>query len=134
MPNISKKKLPDGDLIQLFLQLNKTISQLKITDTNDFLQNLLGKEERVMLAKRFAIIIMITEGFSTYQIAQKLLVSSSTVHTIHTKHKQGKYDQLLSYLQQNKKSYLNIWETLDSILHLGGTLPHYNGLDRYKSL
>ena len=126
--------MSEADLSNLFSQLNNIIAQLDTSSVNDFLHDLLGKEERIMLAKRLTIVIMITESFSSYQIAKKLKVSTSTVESIRTKHKNGSFDRLLHILGKDKKMYMNLWETLDNILHLGGILPHYNGLDRYKNL
>ncbi|MEY3784238.1 MAG: Trp repressor protein [Candidatus Parcubacteria bacterium] len=134
MTNVSKKQLPPPELSVLFLQLNTIIGKLDQLAANDFLNDLLGEEERIMIAKRFAIIIMLTESYSAYRISQKLRVSTATVSAINTKYQHGEYDRLLSQLSHNKQAYKNIWETLDSILHLGGILPHYNGLDRYKFL
>ncbi len=44
------------------------------------------------------------------------------------------YKETIILLQKNKRDYLAILDTIDSILHLGGILPHRVGLDRYKNL
>ena len=87
-----------------------------------------------MIAKRFAIIIMLTESYSGYQISKKLKVSSATVESTRAKLDNGAYDHILTQLCANKKDYLKFWEVLDNALHLGGVMPHYNGLDRYKHI
>jgi uncharacterized protein YerC len=71
MTNISKNPLSADELERLFFQLNTTIATLNKQGAHDFLHDLLGTEERIMLAKRFAIIVMITENYSTYSIAKK---------------------------------------------------------------
>jgi uncharacterized protein YerC len=134
MTNISKNPLSADELERLFFQLNTTIATLNKQGAHDFLHDLLGTEERIMLAKRFAIIVMITENYSTYSIAKKLKVSTSTVDAIRTRHEHGTYDQLLKHICANKKTYRSLWETLDQVLHVGGVLPHYVGLDRYRGL
>lgn len=134
MTNVSKQPMSTAELERLFNQLNTVINSLNLTSTNRFLTELLGHEERIMLAKRFAIIIMLNESYSIYQIANRLKVSTSTVTAIQTKLTSGSYDQLLSILSKDRSVYADIWKTLDTILHLGGVLPHYVGLDRYKNL
>ena len=133
MTNISKKQLPKKELDRLFAQLNTVIGRLKGDSVNDFLQDLLGPEERIMIAKRFAIIVLLAENYSTYRIAQKMKVSTSTVENLRQKQENGEYDHLLTILCHDKVTFLEVWATLDSALHLGGLLPHRIGLDRYRS-
>jgi uncharacterized protein YerC len=132
MTNISKKQLTKKQLAQLFEQLNTLIGKMNSSKANDFLHDLLGPEERIMLAKRLAIIVMITESYSSYRIAKILHVSTATVDTARKKYEGGSYDRLLSQFNTGQKQYVNLIETLDSILHLGGILPHYNGIVKIK--
>ncbi len=134
MVRLNKNLLSEGQLEKLFKQLNTTLGALSTTDTNLMLSELLGKEERIMLAKRLAAIILILEGNSLYKTAAVLKLSPATAKTIKYKIDTGEFNNLIHFLGKNKVEYFSILETLDSILHLGGILPHYNGLDRYKGL
>lgn len=80
MPHVSRKKLNKkiyqkiGDEFILFILELKSS-----TDTKSFLTNLLTKTERVMLAKRLAVIGMLIKGYSFEAIQKTLEVSPSTV-------------------------------------------------------
>ena len=134
MVRLNKNHLTDTQLNKLFSQLNQTPSDLSPTETNLFLSDLLGKEERIMLAKRLGIIVLLIEGYSLYKIARILKVSSATAKKIKLALDNGNLDNILKSLGKNKQDYFTILSTIDSILHLGGILPHYNGLDRHKHL
>lgn len=116
----------------MFDQLYKTIGALDKNKADGFLSELLGNEEKIMLAKRLATIVLLTENFSLYKTALILKISSATAEKINRKLERGDYDEILKILGKSNKSYFEFLNTLDSILHLGGILPHYNGLDRYK--
>ncbi len=131
MTNISHD-LDPSVLNQLYDQLHTSFGKLDAARTELFLSDLLGYEERVMLAKRLAAILLIAGGCSLYKVADRLSVSPTTAKTIKMKFDNGGYDRLLGVLVKQKSVVIEILETLDNILHLGGILPHYNGLDRYK--
>lgn len=79
MPHISKNKLAKetlGDLEDIFLKLiqdSGRLSRIKI------FRELLTKTERMMMAKRLGIILLLKKGMSTYDISRILKVSPSTV-------------------------------------------------------
>ncbi len=125
MANLSKRKLSDKQLLQISCQLNVVLGKLSPDKTGPFLAELLGYEERIMIAKRFAMILMIEKGFSSYKISSILKVSTATAEKIAKKFDRGDYNQILSSIKKNKKDYLKILDVLDSALHLGGLLPHY---------
>ena len=131
---VSKRPLEPGVSEQLFTQLSAVLGQLDQDRTDRFLSDLLGPEERIVLAKRLATILMLASGCSLYKTATTLAISSSTAKSVHQKLQAGAYDQLLAALRkkQNKHVLLELLETVDNILHLGGLLPRYNGLDRYR--
>ena len=134
MTRIPKKNLDEQQITTLFTQLNTVIANLNQTQANQFLFELLVPEERIMIAKRLAAIILLLEGRSRYFVAQTLHMSQSTITILHSKIKTNQYTEMTRLLGKNKKNYFAILDTLDSILHLGGILPHYNGLDRYKHI
>ena len=126
---LSKKQLDD-----LFKQLAKTISPDNYAHADSVLTELLGREERIMLAKRLAIVVLLVEGASMYKIGRLLKLSQSTVGQVSRKLEKGHFDNTLSKVSKTKKDYFAFLNTLDNILHLGGILPHYNGLDRYRGI
>ncbi|MEZ4195024.1 MAG: hypothetical protein R3B53_01330 [Candidatus Paceibacterota bacterium] len=104
------------------------------SDADNFLSELLGYEERVMIAKRLACLILILEGISPYKASLILKISPSTADKVQKSIEAKNYDGIIKLLAKNTKNYRSILDTIDSILHLNGILPHYNGLDRYKNL
>ena len=96
------------------------------------LQEVLGEEEQVMLAKRLAVIVLLLEQKSLYSIAHSLKLSPATAQRIKENFDTGQYHTIVKQLQTSKRNYYMILEMLDSILHVGGILPHYNGPDRSR--
>jgi len=125
MARIAKRKLKAQHLDELFDQLAETIGTLNTVQADLFVSELLGPEEKIMIAKRLAIIVMINESYSLYRIAETLCVSSATAEKIKRRFDKGAYTNLVTYLKKNKKGYDAILDTIDSILHLGGILPRY---------
>lgn len=132
MVRLNKNELSSKQLKSLLDQFDTTISQLNVTETNLLLNELLGHEERIMLAKRLATIILLLEGTSLYKTSALLHISPATAQKVQDGIRAQEYDHIITLLGKNKRDYFAILDTLDAILHLGGILPHYNGLDRYR--
>lgn len=133
MPKTSKVPLPPQAELDLFIQLARLFTDKTVTDTEAILNELLGREEKMMLAKRFAIIALLWQKQSLYSIAQKLHVSSSTVARINTRYRLEKYDHILDSFEKPTPAILSILATIDDILHLGGALPHYGQTHRSEA-
>jgi uncharacterized protein YerC len=129
---LNRNQLTKKQLDALVAQLSDKLANLSNSQTETFLTGLLGKEEKTMLAKRLAIIVLLVERKSLYFISENLKVSASTAENIKSKLDRGEYDQFLNLLSKNKVDYWSILEAIDSVLHLGGVLPHYNGIVRIK--
>ncbi len=125
MPKVSKVPLAQQDETALFIQLTKLFSKKSDLETQGILGDLLGYEEKLMFAKRFAIIAMLWKKQSLYSIAQKLHVSSSTVARIQMNYKRDAYSSIIETLDHRSASIMEILKALDEVLHLGGILPHY---------
>lgn len=130
MVRLNKNQLTSKQFNDLFVQLNKTLSTLSAPETNLFLSDLLGTEEKIMLAKRLGIIVLLLEDYSLYKISRLLKVSPATAKKLKEELDNGKLKNLINVLNKNKRDYFTILNTIDSILHLGGILPHYNGPQR----
>ena len=134
MVRLNKDQLDDGQLEVLFTQFAQLLNSSNTHTTNQIVYEILGHEERIMLAKRIAIIVLLIEGYSLYEIALKLKVSPATAQKIRHNLEQGDYQSVRRRLGKSKKDYFAFLDVLDNILHLGGILPHYNGMDRYKHI
>lgn len=134
MVHLNKSQLSKKQLDDLFLQLNTTLGKLSVTEKNHFLTELLGYEERIMLAKRLACIILLLEGKSFYKISKVLKISPSTANSLQANIETGVYNNLIKLLGKNKEGYSKILETLNSILNLGSIHPDYSIHNRWKIL
>lgn len=130
MTRISKHKLQPAHVKKLYKELARTVSQLNASGANLFLNELLGEEEKIMVAKRFAAIVMLLENNSIYRTAQLLHMSPSTVERLKKNLLTGKYEHIQKILKKNKKEYEAFWETLEIILRAG--MPP-RGKGRWKS-
>jgi uncharacterized protein YerC len=131
MTHISKHQLKPRHLDELFIQLGKTLVKLDKNNFGPFLDEFLGEEEKIMLAKRLAVIAMCIEGNSPYRIGQLLKMSPSTTERIKLKYEIGKYKEIEKILTGNKKDYEQFWSTLEIILRAG--MPPM-GRGRWKSI
>ena len=103
MPHVSRKKLNKGvyqkigdEFIQFILELKSS------SDAKSFLTNLLTKTERIMLAKRLAVIGMLIKNYSFEAIQQTLQVSPATV------------DKFWKIIQQHPNSFLLIRSRIET--------------------
>ena len=134
MVRVNRNTLKDKDALQLLRQFDGTLAVLNRAGTSVFLDELLGKEERLTIAKRLAAIVLIYEGCSEYKTSKLLKLSHSTTQIIAEKLEMGAYKGIIKLLKRRKTDYVELLNTIDSILHLGGFLPHRIGLDRYRHL
>ena len=130
MPHISNKKIKDEFYEKIYSQL------VSIFDTagsnlqsNVLLKEFLTYTEKIMFAKRLAILFMLNEGVSKNYISHVLLVSPSTIARISLKYEQGKYLYLSRIIKKNHK---NIWDYMEKIITAG--LPPKIGRGRWQWL
>lgn len=80
MPQVSRRKLPKKAEEELIKQLKTVLSKIsKNEEMSIFLDALLTETEKLMLAKRLAIVVLLEEGLSESQIAETLHVTRMTV-------------------------------------------------------
>ena len=131
MTHVSKHQLQPKHLNQLFTQFSNISAKLTKTTALDFFNDLLGPEEKIMLAKRLAAIVMCIEGNSPYRISQLLYMSPSTTERIMLNYQIGKYTHIEKVLTKHKTDYEKFWKTLEIVLQAG--MPPM-GRGRWKSL
>lgn len=125
MTNVSKHPLTKQQETDLFANMSAVFANTPHQKVHALLVDLLGPEERIMLAKRIAIIIMLDRKHSSYFIASTLHVSPATVTRVASALKSGKYDTIAQLFRSKSIRVKDILESIDAILHLGGLLPHY---------
>ena len=96
-------------------------------NSRDFVRELLTPTERIMLAKRLSLVLMLKRGFPFSVIERTLKVSPSTVLRFWLISKQGSFatlthksafgDDTKSKVRHKNKS--NFWDELESLILLG---------------
>lgn len=80
MPQVSRYVLKKDVEKRLYFVFEKTISDLrKAAEVKSFVNDLLTPTEKIMLAKRLGIAVLVAKGYDYRSITKVLKVSSSTV-------------------------------------------------------
>lgn len=130
MPHVSSKKLKKETLNKLYSEFGKAFEKsARKSGTKFFLGDLLTRTEKIMLAKRFAVIYLLSQEVPVSYISGSLSMSPTTIFKMSLKYDIGKYSSLLKTLEKDKT---DIWEILEKILKAG--LPPRAGRGRWKFL
>lgn len=132
MPQVSRYKMNDVLFEKLFTQFAFILAPQEIQNTKSCLSDLFTDTEKIMFVKRLAIIVMLHEGISSYQIWTTLKMSSSTVARIQDGYEQGCYTHITTALTKNKKKYNTFLQTLGVLLE--EMLSQYSGKRRWNWL
>ncbi len=130
MPHISSKKLKKKYLQKLYNEFNLALEKsAKKSWVKIFLNDFLTHTEKIMLAKRFAVIYLLSKDIPASYIAEALCMSPATIFRMLLKYDIGKYSSLLKAIRNENK---DIWMILEKILKAG--LPPRAGRGRWKFL
>lgn len=131
MPHISKIKLKKDHSDKLYFELLRTFERsFKQGKTKPVFDQFLTDTEKLMFAKRLAIIALLSRGASSVDIAKFLSVSPSTVEKMTLKFEHRNYDAIIKDgLGKN-----DIWKILEQIFTVGGLVPSRVGRDRWQKL
>ena|SRR3989344_6942197 len=130
MPHISSKKFKKETLQRLYNEFNSAIEKsARKSWTKFFLSDFLTRTEKIMLAKRFAVICLLSRDVPVSYISEALGMSPATISRMSLKYDIGKYSSLLKAIKSENK---DIWNILEKILKAG--LPPRAGRGRWKFL
>jgi len=119
MPHISRKRVKKNIFKRMTNEFINTISGLKTRDDiSGFLRELLTPTERVMLAKRLAIIMMLKRGYSFRAIEKALKVSPSTSSRFWKMTKTQPFDVIMKGIK-TKEEKKKFWEEIERLLRMG---------------
>ncbi len=136
MTNISKKKLKDKVFVAICDQLTNYISRLDNPGkTKMFLDGLFTESEKIMIAKRFAVIVMIKYGYDFFVIQKTLKLSMTTIYKISEKMNNGEYGFIMDQIPKgtfvNKKTKNNpFWSYIETLLEM--RMPPKVGKGRWR--
>ncbi len=95
---------------------------------------LFSQTERVMLAKRLAVVVMLERGYSFTQIEETLGVTPQTVARVWKDTRAGRYASIARYARDKTRHFKRegVWDELERILRFG--LPPKIGPGRRAAL
>jgi uncharacterized protein YerC len=130
MPHISSRKLKKEHLNKLYSEFGIALEKsAKKSWLKFFLNDFLTRTEKIMLAKRFAVIYLLSKDVPPSYIAESLGMSPATIFRMSLKYDIGKYSSLLKTIKDDNKE---LWKILEKILRAG--LPPIAGRGRWKFL
>ncbi|MFA5888958.1 MAG: Trp family transcriptional regulator [Candidatus Paceibacterota bacterium] len=130
MPHVSSKKINPALLEKLFNKLITVFSRAKDNKSmQSFIDEILTPTEKIMLAKRLAIILMLSGKTPIHKIADTLMVSPTTVIKMSLEIEVGKYNSILN-ISKNEKD--DIEKIIWNILTVGGIMPPKIGRKYWK--
>ena len=130
MPHISSKKLKKEHLQKLYNEFSVALEKsARKSWVKIFLNDFLTRTEKIMLAKRFAVIYLLSKDVPASYIAEALYMSPATIFRMSLKYDIGKYSSLLKTMKDDNKE---LWKILEKILRAG--LPPIAGRGRWKFL
>jgi uncharacterized protein YerC len=119
MPHVSKKGIKRKTFLQISNDLITMISGLRSKhEVKSLLNEILTPTERIMLAKRLAIIFMLKKDYSFEVVWRTLKVSPSTVARFWKQTRQHSFPTISSRIQ-NEKTTKEFWDSLERALLVG---------------
>ena len=130
MPHLSRHKVKHQLLQELYAQLIEKLGKAHSPQSKMF-EELLTETEKIMLAKRLALISLLSKGHSFEQISAMLKISPSTIARFSLAIENGKYDHITEYMTDKKRS--TILDSIVSVLATGMRpihAPRWKWLDK----
>lgn len=121
MPHVSKKKLDQEIFEKIFRKLVLVLEKAQNKNRlMSVLSELLTETEKIMLAKRLAIVLMLFGDTPQHRISEALFVSPSTITRTSLNIELGKYDTIINI---SKKERLDLEKIVWLLLTAGGIMP-----------
>ncbi|MBI4091980.1 MAG: hypothetical protein HY427_02140 [Candidatus Levybacteria bacterium] len=79
MARISKHRLDKKTYMQVLDTLDLVLGKMRKNEVREFLFSLLGKNERIMLSKRFAAILLLERELSLGEVSRRLKLTKQTL-------------------------------------------------------
>lgn len=121
MPHVSKRKLDEVTQDKIFRKLVVILERAhNLRKSVPVLDELLTETERIMLAKRLAVVMMLFGDTPQHKIAEALYVSPTTVSKISLQIERGAYSSIKSL---SKSERVDLEKAVWLLLTAGGILP-----------
>jgi Trp operon repressor len=130
MPHVSNRKIDPKLSEKLYKKLISVIERAQNKDSLHYVINeLFTQTEKVMLAKRLAIVLLLSDNIPQHRITEILKVSPTTVAKISLLIEIGKYKNILEI---SKKEKVDLEKIVWQILTVGGIMPPKVGRKYWK--
>lgn len=104
MSHISSHKLEKSQIDSLNKNFSRLLASTVAGTREQALSELLTHTERLMIAKRLGMLLLISQGETTYYISKLLRVSPSTVARFEVKVESGEFARTLIFLQKKNQA------------------------------
>ena len=118
MTQVSKYPIHKSVEKRMFEIFKETISHLtNPEDIEEFLHDFLSPVEKIMLAKRLTIAVLLAKGYSYPSIRQILRVTPTTIATVSLslKYSGNGYKKMVSKILSDEKKD-NFWQKIEDVL------------------
>ena len=130
MPHISKKKLKRKVFLDIYTRLFEALATDQKAGTHKkFIAELLTPTEKIMIAKRLALIVMLGRGCTLPEIVKALKVSPSTVERIEKRFNSSYKGIGKCFISEDRPDF---WSDLEKLLLMG--MPPRVGKERWHFL
>jgi|SRR3989344_5965336 len=123
MPHISKKRVKNKIFIEIYDQLAEIIAKVNATQSKFLMKELFTYTERIMIAKRLALIVMLAKGNSGYRAVRLLKISPSTASKMSIRVQNGEFVNIVKLLRLKNKHKV-LWKVLETLIEIA-TPPKY---------
>ncbi|MFH0863821.1 MAG: Trp family transcriptional regulator [Candidatus Gottesmanbacteria bacterium] len=134
MPQVSKYPIAQAVYEQIFELLHRVFSEsTSKEDASNLLEDLLTPTERIVLAKRLAIALLLSKGYSYSNIGKILRVSKPTIAAVNLSLKyEGKgYKKFCDRILSEEK-IRDVWEKIEETVL--SAIPTRRGIDPARYL
>lgn len=119
MPHVSSKRVKKDIFKRMTNEFVNMLSDLKSKEEiREFIKELLTPTERIMLAKRLAIIMMLKKGYPFHVIERTLKISSSTSIRFWKIIKMNDFSVIMKNIQK-ERAKKKFWEEIEILLRAG---------------
>lgn len=133
MPHVSKNKIEHTVVDEIESHLAILFARIKNKqDITIVLNDLLTRTERIMIAKRLAIILMLERNYPFRIISKTLKVSEATISAMRDRFDRGGdgFEKILSYFEEHN-NFKKLDYLISAIIRLFA-MPPYAGKGRWK--
>jgi uncharacterized protein YerC len=103
MVHVSKKKVEEDIMLAMSDQLLSRVTRANTKkESAALVRELLGSEERILIAKRIMVIVMLEYGYGSRSIADTLKVSTSTINRLKIDRLNGRFERLIQLIRDEK--------------------------------